>query len=73
MKVFRGESCLSTRWRCEVIFALRTLVFSDLQLAHNPFCTYKRTEMNQNLNGLCLEQKCFQLSVVPLNGTDQSF
>jgi len=73
MKEFRGRSCLITRWRCEIIFALRTLVFSDLQLVHNSFCIYKRTEMDQNLNGLCLEQKYFQPSIVPLNGTDQSF
>ena len=73
MEEFRGGSCLGTRWRCEVIFALRTLVFSDLQLVHNPFCTYKRIEMNQNLNGLRLEQKYFQPSAMPLNGTDQSF
>jgi len=73
MKEFRGGSCLSTRWRCEVIFALRALVSSDPRFVHNSFCTYKKTEMNQNLNGLCLEQKYFQPSVVPLNGTDQSF
>jgi len=73
MKEFRGGSCLSTRWKCEVIFALRTLVFSDLQLVHNSFCKYKRTEMNRNLSGLCLEQKYFLPSVVLLNGTDQSF